>query len=94
MAGEQEIRVEVELFGRLARKAGSEKIPLSVLDALPVRRLSSILIEKLGNEIKPDLLDSESRSTVATLVNRKHVSPDCELHDGDVVTLVPILAGG
>ena len=94
MAGERKISVEVELFGRLARNAGSEKIPLSISDALPVSRLSSVLISKFGNDVQSDLLDSENRSTVATLVNMKHVSPDCVLHDGDVVTLVPILAGG
>ncbi len=94
MAGEREIVVEVELFGRLARVAGKAKIPLSVSDSLPVRQLSSILIEKLGNGVQPDLLDSKNRSMVATLVNQRHVSPDCRLREGDVVTLVPILAGG
>lgn len=86
--------VEVELFGRMSRIVGAGKIPLQVPSEAKVKEILQTLLLKYGEEVRPFLLDRENRSVVAILVNEQHVSFDNELQEGDVITLVPILAGG
>lgn len=86
--------VEVELFGRLSRLVGSEKVPLQIPSEAKVKEVLQTLLSKYGEDVRPFLLDRENRSLVAILVNEQHVSYDKELQEGDMITLVPILAGG
>ena len=91
---EKKIEINVELFGSLSSIAGVEKVLLSIPDKMHVNNVVSVLVEKFGEEMSPLLLDQQNRPKMATLVNEKYVSPAQELHDGDMVTLVPVLAGG
>jgi molybdopterin converting factor small subunit len=86
--------VEVELFGRLSRIAGMEKVSLQVPQEFKVREVLQTLTDKLGENAKAFLFDSENRSLVAILVNERHVPGEKTLQNGDVISLIPILAGG
>lgn len=88
------VLVKVELFGRMSRMVGAEKIQLQVPVETKVKNILQTLLSEYGEGVRPFLLDRENRSAVAILVNEQHVPQENELREGDVITLVPILAGG
>ena len=89
-----QIEITIELFGRFCTIAGAEKITMTVSIHTQLKDIITVLIEKYGTDAKPLLLDGENRSLVALFVNNEYVGLKKELQSGDVITLIPILAGG
>jgi MoaD family protein len=92
--------VVVELFGILARTAGTKEIRIELTNSLTVETLLDTLNEQFGREFEKLLVDKESRQYVPLLlmINGKDEPWDAtkkrELTDGDRVTILPPIAGG
>ncbi|MHA1925072.1 MAG: MoaD/ThiS family protein [Candidatus Thorarchaeota archaeon] len=92
--------VVVELFGILARTAGTKEITIELTNSLTVEKLLDKLTKRFGEEFEKLLVDKESKQYVPLLlmINGKDEPWDAtrkrELANGDRVTILPPIAGG
>ena len=79
--------VTVKLFAVLRDRAGLSEAILQALPGSTALNVSKQLAVQFPN-LAPLL------SKVAYAVNEQYVAPDTELHDGDVLALIPPVSGG
>lgn len=83
--------VTVKLFGLLRLDSGVKQLEL---EAATVRELYPTLLEELSRR-SPDLsLTLKDLKACAVAVNECPAKPGTRLHDGDIVYLIPPIAGG
>ncbi|MGQ4911622.1 MAG: MoaD/ThiS family protein [Candidatus Thorarchaeota archaeon] len=92
--------VIVELFGILARTAGTKEVAVEVSDSLSVEQLINNLGTRFGDKFNNLLIDKESRDLVplVVLINGTdrpwHETRTKQLIAGDKVTILLPIAGG
>ncbi|MFW9890072.1 MAG: MoaD/ThiS family protein [Candidatus Thorarchaeota archaeon] len=92
--------VLVELFGILARTAGTKEITIELTNSLTVEKLLGKLTKRFGEDFENLLVDKESKQYVPLLliINGKDAPWEAtrkrELIDGDRVNILPPIAGG
>ena len=92
--------VVVELFGILAREAGTKEVTIEIDKSISVEQLLDEVTSRLGDQFKRKLIDKTTKQYVPLLlmINGKD-SPweetrKRQLVDGDRVTILPPIAGG
>lgn len=83
--------VTVKLFGLLRLDSGVKQLKL---EAATVRELYPKLLEALHNARPGSTLSLEDLKACAVAVNECPAKPGARLHDGDIVYLIPPIAGG
>ena len=83
--------VTVKLFGLLRLDSGVKQMEL---EAASVRELYPKLLEALHNVQPNSYLTLKDLKACAVAVNECPAKPGTKLHDGDVVYLIPPIAGG
>lgn len=83
--------VTVKLFGLLRLDSGVKQLKL---EAATVRELYPKLLEALHNAKPNSSLTLKDLKACAVAVNKCPAKPGTKLHDGDVVYLIPPIAGG
>ena len=92
--------VVVELFGILARDAGTKEVSVEIGESISVEQLLDELTRRLGDQFKRKLIDKTTKKYVPLLlmINGKDAPWDetkkRQLVDGDKVTILPPIAGG
>jgi MoaD family protein len=92
--------VVVELFGILARSAGTKEVSIEMTNSLSVEQLLDELGKRFGDQFKRQLIDKASKQYVPLLlmINGKDAPWEetrrRQLVDGDKVTILPPIAGG
>ena len=92
--------VVVELFGILARSAGTKQVSIEIDNRLSVEQLLDELSRRFGDQFKRQLINKTSKQYVPLLlmINGKdepwEKTRTRELVDGDRVTILPPIAGG
>lgn len=83
--------VTVKLFGLLRLDSGVKQMEL---EAASVRELYPKLLEALHNVQPNSYLTLKDLKACAVAVNECPAKPGTKLHDGDIVYLIPPIAGG
>lgn len=83
--------VTVKLFGLLRLDTGVKQLEL---EAATVRELYPKLLEALHNAQRNSSVTFKDLKACAVAVNESPAKPGTKLHDGDVVYLIPPIAGG
>jgi MoaD family protein len=92
--------VVVELFGILAKSAGTKEVSIEIGDSLSVEQLLDELVQRLGTQFERQLIDKTSKKYVPLLlmINGKDApweeTRKRKLAHGDRVTILPPIAGG
>ena len=83
--------VTVKLFGLLRLDSGVKQLEL---EAATVRGLYPTLLEDLSRRSPDSSLTLKDLKACAVAVNECPAKPGTRLHDGDIVYLIPPIAGG
>ena len=83
--------VTVKLFGLLRLDSGVKQLEL---EAATVRELYPKLLEDLSRRAPDCGLTLKDLKACAVAVNEYPAKPGARLHDGDIVYLIPPIAGG
>ena len=83
--------VTVKLFGLLRLDSGVKQLALA---AATVRGLYLTLLEELSRRSPDSSLTLKDLKACAVAVNECPAKPGTRLHDGDIVYLIPPIAGG
>lgn len=83
--------VTVKLFGLLRLDSGVKQLEL---EAATVRELYPRLLEELSRRSPSGTLTLNDLKACAVAVNQCPTKPGTKLHDGDIVYLIPPIAGG
>ena len=83
--------VTVKLFGLLRLDSGVKQLEL---EAASVRELYPKLLEELSHQSPDCGLTLKDLKACAVAVNECPAKPGTKLHDGDIVYLIPPIAGG
>lgn len=83
--------VTVKLFGLLRLDSGVKQLEL---EAATVREIYPKLLEALHNAKPNSSLTLKDLKACAVAVNESPAKPGTKLHDGDIVYLIPPIAGG
>lgn len=83
--------VTVKLFGLLRLDSGVKQLEL---EAATVRELYPKLLEALSGRAPDCALTLKDLKACAVAVNENPAKPGTKLHDGDIVYLIPPIAGG
>ncbi len=92
--------VVVELFGILARDAGTKEVLIEIGESIYVEQLLDELTNRLGDQFKRKLIDKTTKQYVPLLLMINGKDAPWEetrkrlLVDGDKVTILPPIAGG
>lgn len=92
--------VVVELFGILARDAGTKEVVVEIDESITVEQLLKELTKKLGDKFTNKLVDKSTKEFVPLLlmINGKDApwkeTKTRSLVNGDRVTILPPIAGG
>lgn len=78
------ITVQTHFFARLREQVGVEQTPVQLPEGSSVADLARLLEEQYGVPL----------GGVMVAVNEDYATPATRLHDGDVVALLPPVAGG
>lgn len=88
------MKVSVRFHSRLREIVGKKEVQLELRDGAKLRDLLGALIELYGPTFKEEILDKANKPIVILMLNGKSVSFDAELEDGDIVSIMPPIAGG
>lgn len=83
--------VTVKLFGLLRLDSGVKQLEL---EAATLRELYPKLLEALHNAQPNSSLTLKDLKACAVALNEGPAKPGTRLHDGDIVYLIPPIAGG
>ena len=83
--------VTVKLFGLLRLDSGVKQLEL---EAATVRGLYPTLLEEFSRRSPDSSLTLKDLKACAVAVNECPAKPGTRLHDGDIVYLIPPIAGG
>lgn len=81
------MRVNVRFFAAHREAAGLTSYAADVPDGARASEVLALLYGRFPNL-------KTAASSVAFAVNREQVAPECSLHDGDELALLPPMAGG
>ena len=92
--------VVVELFGILAREAGTKEVTIEIAESISVEQLLNELTNRLGDQFRNKLIDKSTKEYVPLLlmINGKEApweeTRTRSLVSGDKITILPPIAGG
>ena len=98
---ESQLKVTVELFGTLAKNMSRKKVELTLPEGATMSTLIEQMVQSHGKSFEQRILtyvDHVPWLTSVILLNERSVKaasfPDIKLNDGDVVQVIPHVAGG
>lgn len=88
------MKILVRFFSRVKEIVGEREIQLELEDGAKIRDLLETLIKLYGLTFKEEVLDKAGKPIVALMLNNEGVNLEAELKEGDVVSVLPPIAGG
>ncbi len=93
------IKVEVKFLATIRAITGESSIELLCTDHDTAGTVMQILVEKYGKKFEQVITDgTDLKSSIKMIINGRDIEylngPDTQLKDGDVIVLIPPIAGG